>query len=340
MWALLGPKTGDNAQVQALAERLPGRVEFKQLEFNISHVLPNILQGASTRSLTPLARQMLAPPWPDAVIAVGKRSAPVALWIAAQSQGKTKLVHLGRPRAPLKKFDLVITTPQYGLPKLPNVMEIMVPFTSPVEASDLARWRAEWAGLPRPLIAVAIGAAKFPLRFGASERAALARQLDAFVGTSGGSVLLLGSPRTPRGAIDRVAQDLSAPHRAYGEPRKLNPYRAALLLGDRLLVTSDSASMLADALNTGKPVEVFRLPSANSRWVWDGYSGVGAMLASSGLVQPPRTIDRLVNTLTERSFVRELGSTDELTPFNAGYDEAVTRVLGLFAKRKSHAGEA
>ena len=39
----------------------------------------------------------LAPPWPDVLIASGRRSAPVARWIRRQSGGRTRLVQLGRP---------------------------------------------------------------------------------------------------------------------------------------------------------------------------------------------------------------------------------------------------
>jgi hypothetical protein len=42
-----------------------------------------------------------------------------------------------------------------------------------------------------------------------------------------------------------------------------NPYPAVLAMGDRFLVSSDSASMIADACMTGKPVDLVRLPIAD-----------------------------------------------------------------------------
>jgi mitochondrial fission protein ELM1 len=52
-----------------------------------------------------------------------------------------------------------------------------------------------------------------------------------------------------------------AAHRVFGwPPAQPNPYPALLALADRFLVTCDSASMIADACVTGKPVEVFTLP--------------------------------------------------------------------------------
>ncbi len=142
IWALLGSKGGDNSQVLHLASQLPGRVVPKQLAFNGLHAAPNALLGASLKSLTPESRTQFAGTWPALVIAAGKRSVPVARWIKQQSQGRTRLVQIGRPRAPLAAFDLVITTPQYGLPNEANVLELPLPLVAqrhPAQAEQ-ARW--------------------------------------------------------------------------------------------------------------------------------------------------------------------------------------------------------
>ncbi len=340
VWGLLGPRAGDNAQVTALAARLPARIEFKQLTYNNLHHLPNVLRGASARSLTQEALRHLAPPWPDAVIAVGKRSAPAALWIKQNSEGRTKLIHLGRPRMALGAFDLVITTPQYGLPAAANVVEIIVPFTSGVHAPDAGQWRGAWRALPRPLIAVAVGAAKYPLRFGAREWRDFGRRLNVMALDCGGSLLLVGSPRTERGALDEIAAQVTAPHISYPAGGEKNPYGAALLEADRIVITSDSASMLADALTTGTRVDIFRLPSTPQWWAWSAHKGIGAALSRSGVLQPPRQTSKLIEAVLARGFACELGHDRKTAPFDANYNEAVSRVLGLLAKRSSQAGEA
>ena len=154
VWLLLGAKAGDNAQVTELAARLPVKTDAKQLTFNALHIVPNLLLGVSTVSITDQSRNLLQQPWPDAVIAAGKRSVPIARWIKQQSGGRTKLIHIGRPRAPLDAFDLVVTTPQYGLPRDANVLELGLPLTAKRAAApeQIAKWRDEWALLPRPLV--------------------------------------------------------------------------------------------------------------------------------------------------------------------------------------------
>jgi uncharacterized protein len=341
IWALLGARTGDNAQVLALAGMLDARVVLKQLSYNVLHHLPNLLLGASTASLAETARGTIAPPWPDMVIAAGKRSAPIARWIKKQSGGATRLIHVGRPRAPLDAFDLVITTPQYGLPSGGNVVEVPLPFARPLAVARDAqeKWQADWRDLPRPLIAVAIGAGKFPLRFGRAEKDCLSRQLNAVSHRHGGSVLLMASPRTPPDALPRIGAGLDGPHRSY--PWKGgagNPYGAALLAADRLVVTGDSVSMLADAVATGKPADVFRLPAVPQWWAWDGRSGFYAALARAGLLQPPRNVTKLVDQLIARGFAGELGKDSDLKPRKANYDEAMKRAAALLTARRNQTG--
>ena len=48
---------------------------------------PTALLGASLRGLTAAARAGLAPPWPELVIAAGRRTAPVARWLKRRRAG-------------------------------------------------------------------------------------------------------------------------------------------------------------------------------------------------------------------------------------------------------------
>ncbi|MGE0467691.1 MAG: ELM1/GtrOC1 family putative glycosyltransferase, partial [Steroidobacteraceae bacterium] len=232
IWVLQGPRAGDNAQAHALASMLDAQVVCKHLTFNNLCVLPSLMLGASIASVETESRKSLAPPWPKLVIAIGRRSAPVARWIKRQSREQTKAVHLGRPRTSLSAFDLVITTPQYGLPPAANVMEIPLPFVASraVDALELATWRDEWAGLRRPLIGVAIGNAKFPLKLGRREARLLGQRLNSLADQMNGTLLLIPSPRSVPDVIARIEADLSAPHLAYRtfDPQR-NPYPAALM---------------------------------------------------------------------------------------------------------------
>jgi uncharacterized protein len=296
---LKGLRAGDTAQAMGLALQLGGRVEGKQLAFNGLHAVPNWLAGARVSHLTSPARSLLRPPWPDLVVATGKRTAPVALWIKQQSGGQTKLVQLGRPRMALKHFDLVVTTPQYGLPAAPNVMEIAMPFAHSkiVVEADLEAFKTEWSHLPRPWILGVIGGAKFPLRLNDGDLSGFGKALDNRAQHLSGSVILLDSPRSPEGAIDKAAQYITAIKWIYRRGQSVNPYQAALSMCDELVVTSDSVSMVSEMLLTGKPTSIYRLPVSKFLPRWSAQSGLGAALARSGLLHPPRDVNGFMTRL-------------------------------------------
>ena len=106
VWLLLGPRPGDNNQALALGEALGLPFVVKTLDYNwlqrFSLRLPPTLA-----SLRRSRRAALCPPWPELVIAVGRRSVPVARWIKRRSGGRTRIVRIGHPRQQADLFDLV-----------------------------------------------------------------------------------------------------------------------------------------------------------------------------------------------------------------------------------------
>ena len=124
VWVLLGGRTGDNNQLLRLASELGLPFRTLDLRYNALHILPTRLLGASLASLEPHARELIAPPWPQLVLGIGHRSVPVALAIGALSGGTSKLVRLGNPRLDPRRFDLIITTPQYRVPAAVNVLRL------------------------------------------------------------------------------------------------------------------------------------------------------------------------------------------------------------------------
>src|SRR5687767_593864 len=194
----------------------------------------------------------LEPPWPDLVIGVGRRSVPVARWIKEQSVGRTKLVQLGRPRAPLRWFDFVVTTPQYALPRLPNVVEAPLPYIGQLTTPpELDEWRTRWQHLPRPLTALLIGGSKYPYVLDAASAETLAR--NALASISSGTLIAVTSPRTGRAANVALKAVIATPHEVHiWRPQVPNPYRSLMHLADRFIVTEDSISMIAEAAATGR----------------------------------------------------------------------------------------
>jgi len=332
VWVLHGPRTGDNAQTRHLADALGLPYEIKKLHYNALHHLPSALRGGSLASLDAASRALIVPPWPRLVIAVGKRSVPVARHIRQASGGAAKLVHIGRPRAPLDLFDLVVTTPQYQLPPAPNVVELALPFTSAAAVSDpeRERWSAAWKDFPRPLIAVSLGAGRFPQRFGSLEVLELSEQLKMLAKT--GHILLLGSPRTKPDVLKNLAERLGPGATAYPFNAKNNPYRPALELADRVVVTSDSMSMLGEAIASEKPVSIFELPESRAALSWTAARGPMAVLARRGVLTPPRNMRAVAQRLIAEGVADRLGEeTHRRVPFSVDYESVLARIRALIA---------
>jgi Mitochondrial fission ELM1 len=199
----------------------------------------------------------------------------------------------------LSQFDLVVTTPQYGLPAAANVIELELPFAHPkaVGPADLEAFSAEWAKLPRPWLLGVIGGAKFPQRLNEEDLAAFGASLHRRAVALGGSVILLDSPRSPEGGLDKVAASIAAPKWLYRRGQSVNPYQAALSLCDECIVTSDSVSMVAEMLFAGKPTAIYRLPVQRFLPRWTARHGLAATVAKAGMLHPPRDVDGFMQGL-------------------------------------------
>jgi mitochondrial fission protein ELM1 len=335
---LLGARAGDNAQALELARQLGGPVTPTPLAFNALSGLPNWLLGAGVKTLTGEAAATLDAPWPDIVVATGRRTAPVNLAIKEASGGRSLAIQLGRPRMPLARFDLVLTTAQYGLPQDDNVVMLDFPFAvaRQVPEATLARFRERWSHLPRPWIVGVIGAAKFPIGFGSAEIEGFAYAVDALARRHNGSVILMDSPRSVPGAIAAVAHRISVPRWHWTRGDGDNPYQAALRLADRLAVTSDSVSMVAEMVQSGTPTAVYHLPVSPLVPSWNAGAGLAGHLARSGLISPPRSVTAYLSRLMAKGWVGNLNTGSEpvqaFTP-DGGHEAAVQRILTLWGSR-------
>lgn len=270
VWCLLGKKAGDNTQVRALARELGWGFEEKLIVARPWELLANLGLGITLAGMDRGKSSSLQPPWPDLVITAGRRNEPVARWIRRQSGDRTRLVHIGRPWAPLSAWDLVVTTPQYFLPDQPNILHNTLPLQRMSE-SELAaageRLQPELAELPRPWIAVLVGGDSGRFVMTPAKGAHLGRLANALAEAAGGALLVSGSPRTPAGSIDAMRAQLAAPHYLYrwGDAGD-NPYQGLLALADAFVVTGESMSMLGEATARGRPLFIFDPGDGATPW--------------------------------------------------------------------------
>jgi len=275
VWVLLGPNAGDNAQILHLAAGVQASYRTIQLQYNWRYPLPAVIKGCSLNSISTHNRsEILAasePAWPHLVIACGPRSVPILRWIQKASGGRTKIIICGRPRAPLHWFDLVITTPQYRLPQRDNVLQLPLPMAS-FKAQELTQalmpWREHFAFQKQNTVGVLLGGNTWPFRYDIQ----YAHRIGHYLQNTPGYFLITSSRRTPAlvlKIIQSYVQDRcwvynwrqsSLATASTDSTTTSNPYRAILAASQRLLVTGDSAMMMAEANASAKPFAYFPLP--------------------------------------------------------------------------------
>ena len=260
-WILQSPHSGDNTQLRALAAALGWPAEVKRLAYRRREGLLRFLGLPTLAGIDVKASSPLGPPWPDLVICSGRGAEAVSFWLRKRNP-KLRIVFVGTPWSGLDRFDLVITTPQYRLPKASNVLHLTLPLHDVAPgriAAEARRWEARLGHLPRPFTTVLVGGSSGPYLFTPASAERLGRAATEMARTTGSSLLLTTSARTGRAAVDALAGAIGVPHHLYRweGPSQDNPFHAFLGLAERIVVTADSVSMLAEACATGKPVLLF-----------------------------------------------------------------------------------
>jgi mitochondrial fission protein ELM1 len=265
VWTLLGPHRGDNNQILALAQALGFPYEEKWLRFNRLRSPQPALLGASFRSLEAGSKAQLEGKPPDLTISTGHRSVPAVRELKRRSGGRMRAIHLGYPRISPSHFDLVVPTPEYPVPDAPNVVRI--PFAlSPRTATTVKNLDLVLVQtLPEPRRLLVLGGPTLYWKLPVTDMVAALRQLLETTRREGGSVLAVGSPRTPDDLLLAIRSELdsaSVPH-LFAPPEGPPSYGALIDGADYIFVTADSVAMVADAVMTAKPVGI--VPIAKSR---------------------------------------------------------------------------
>ena len=297
IWVLLGARTGDNNQALALAETLGLHFEVKQLDYNRLQAL-SVWLPPTAATLTAAAKEGLKAPWPDLVIAIGRRSVPVARWIKKQSGGNTKLVRIGHPRIDPKLFDLVITTRQYPVPPGDNVVLLPVAmsrFVDPPVPTEAERGFLERMGNFRLF---AIGGATKYWRMPEDALLKVIARAELLTEKTPLSVVVATSRRTPGGLVNKI-KALAISDARFAVVDGPSPRFAVLLnAADQIFVTGDSVSMISEAVLTGKPVAIIPIEQDDK-----GRKKLGDVPQERGPDARRRDLRRFWNYLIENDMV-------------------------------------
>jgi len=259
-WFMTTGEAGFRTQARGLASRIAG--DARELTVDLARpwrFLPAALVPSPLNRLSPFSDQP-APPWPDLLVSCGRRAAAVALAVKRASGGRTLAIHVQNPLIDPRAFDLVVAMDHDGLVG-PNVLSVPTALhdVTPARLGEAAKlWRKRLFKRGRPLVGVVLGGSNKHQPFTMKMAGELMDSLQQLRRESGAGLAITPSRRTP----DEIKAAFQA--RFAGDPDVFcwdmqgdNPYLGILALSDRLVVTSDSVSMISEALATPNPVEVF-----------------------------------------------------------------------------------
>ncbi|MDE2582955.1 MAG: mitochondrial fission ELM1 family protein [Rhodospirillales bacterium] len=213
--------------------------------------------------LAPVAAA-LAPPLPDIAIACGGTGGVVG---AALRPRGVRVVQVQHPRIDPRRFDVVVVNRHDRLAG-PNVIVTRTALhrvTPERLAAAAETWRAAFATLPRPLVAVLVGGSNGRFRLDAAVGRQLAAQLAAMMDRDRVGLMLTPSRRTDP-AVTQVLAETLRPRGAFvWDGSGDNPYFGMLALADVVVATEDSVSMVSEAVATAAPVLLAELPGRSRR---------------------------------------------------------------------------
>lgn len=260
-WVITDTATGNQRQALALAEYLAMSTRHQVLlpRAPWSWLAPRLALGGP-RALPASQRALFAPPWPAAAIGCGRAAALFTRMLRRLSGGRCYTVQILDPRIDPAHWDTVVA-PRHDALAGPNVLQPLGAL-NPIDDAWLARGRSafpQFSALPQPRRGVLLGGPRHGIALDLDYATQLIVRLRQRQRRDGGSVLVLGSRRTPTALIEAFRPLLhDIPGLLWGRPEDgCNPYAGVLGWADELVVTPDSVNMLSEACAVGCPVLSF-----------------------------------------------------------------------------------
>ncbi len=208
----------------------------------------------------------LAPPWPDIILASGRKSIAASRFIKRHSPNKTYTVQIQDPRINPKYFDLV-AVPEHDPTRGDNVLVTQATpnrITQPRLEQARQDFETLLGPLPAPRVAVLIGGNSKAHKLTTETMHTLARDLKELSHNYG--LMITTSRRTGTDNKTILEEGLKDTTAYIWDGTGENPYFGFLGWADYIIVTEDSTSMVSESATTGKPVYVVPLEGGTDRF--------------------------------------------------------------------------
>ncbi|MET1411835.1 mitochondrial fission ELM1 family protein [Roseibium sp. HPY-6] len=266
-WVLTDGKAGDMAQCVGVVEALGVSYESRTIAPRppFSWWLP--FGPTDPREWETRQHSPIAPPYPDIVVASGRRAAAYLRRIKWLSKGNTFTVFLKDPRTGPSAADL-IWVPEHDRLRGRNVL---VTPTSPhrFSAEKLATLRSDSVAaidkLAHPRIAVLVGGDSRHHTFTEADQSHFLNGLRELANEESARFMITASRRTPPALAYGLSSLAKSGGHLYWTGEAPNPLGHYLAKADAIVATADSTNMIGEATATGKPIHVFQPSGGHSK---------------------------------------------------------------------------
>jgi len=202
----------------------------------------------------------------DVIISCGRKSVYLSLFLKRKYKEKVVTIHIQNPKSKYDEFDLIIS-PKHDNLSLPNsfVTRLAINHISKTlitEEMDKFSYLANFDDTP--ICAVLIGGQSNNYIFDNNEVDKLIKKIKKIKENQKIKFFFLFSRRTEKNIINKINTAFTESEIVWSD-KKENPYIALLGFSKYIICTSDSVSMISEAISAMKPVYIFRLQSSKSK---------------------------------------------------------------------------
>jgi len=260
-WVVTEGMAGTENQCLGVAEALGITPDIKRISLTFPwNKLSPILGFERASTFSPKFNG----PWPDLVLASGRKAISAARYIKKASKGKSFVVFIQDPRVNPKQFDLV-AVPHHDKTRGNNVIVTDgAPnrITMPGLVAAKSEFHGQFSDLKNPRIAVLIGGDSNSYKLTPEATHNLCDQLKLITA----SLMITTSRRTSIECQKIIENQLGKTYNFIWDHKSKNPYFGMLAWADYIIVTEESTSMISDAGTTGKPVYIVPLEGGSNKF--------------------------------------------------------------------------
>lgn len=276
IWIITNGRRGDIVQCRAVAEGLSNTIVEK-----VAAPCPPFSWLAPYGPISPFDKALIAPPYPDVIIAAGRQAAPYVKAIQKAAHNKVRVVFMKYPGRTLPSNTLY-WIPEHDSHDGPNIIKSLTSphlVTKKVLANHKKKPDPRLKEFSHPRLGILLGGSSKHLRF---NDAAIAEFCKPLLGDMPfAAYFVTGSRRTPPALLKAVEKALSPRPTFIWDGTGDNPYFSILANSDALLVTGDSHNMVSEALAAGRQVYVYNPPGNSEKFQWTLNK-----LEEKGLIKP------------------------------------------------------